>query len=212
MHSLNSEHLSHRFGYHVLFQGLQLKVRGGEVLAVTGANGTGKTTLLKILAGVLRPTKGAVVLHVGNTRISKEDHPLHVGFVAPYINTYENLTAKENLEFVSRIRGLPHADEDENVRKALETTHLTAYANERVHTLSSGMRQRMKIAVAILALPPVLILDEPMVTMDAQGQALCADVVADTTRRGGLVVIASNMTRDYAAADQLICVEDYARK
>ena len=208
MNSLETMRLGHRFGRRVLFRKMALRVDGGDVLAVTGANGSGKSTLLKILAGVLRSTAGTVTLHVDGKRVPREDHPLRVGCISPYVNLYDDLTARENLEFVARVRGLSQADGE--ISKVLETVRLAPRAHERVYTFSSGMKQRIKIAVAILPSPPVLILDEPSANLDSHGQALCANVVADAKARGSVVVIASNVAEDYSGADTVICVEDYA--
>ena len=210
MHTLKATGLGHRFGQRVLFRRMTLKVHGGEVLAVTGANGVGKSTLLKILAGVLRPTTGHVSLQVNGHIEVPETHPLQVGFVAPYMNVYEDLTGWENLQFIAQARGLPLPEV--RIQKALQAVGLAARAQERVRTFSSGMKQRMKIAAATLTNPPVLILDEPTVNMDAQGQALCADVVADAKVRGCIVVIASNVPADYQGADHVVAIEDYGPK
>ncbi len=179
------------------------------MLAVTGANGTGKSTVLKILSGILRPAAGTVRLRVNGQLVMPEARPLHIGCVMPHVNVYEDLTARENLHFIAQVRGL--AKSGMRIQEALEAVSLTARANERVHTFSSGMKQRMKIAAAVLVSPPVLMLDEPTVNMDARGRTLCADLVAGAKARGCIVVVASNVAADCQGADKVVCVEDYAR-
>lgn len=93
-----------------MFSDLSFEVGGGEVVAVTGSNGSGKSTLLRIVAGILRPNRGRVDLEVAGRRVSDRDRPLHVGMVAPYLELYRSFTARENLEFQARVRGIDPGD------------------------------------------------------------------------------------------------------
>ena len=207
MHVLKITELGHRFGQRVLFRKVTFTVHGGEVLGVAGPNGVGKSTLLKILAGMLRPTSGAVRLSANGVPYSKEDYPYCVGYVAPYLNLYNGLTATENLAFVARIRGFP--DSQARMDHALAMVQLSMQATDRVHTYSSGMKQRLRIAVALMTDCPLLLLDEPTTNLDDRGQALYADLVQEAQSCNRIVVIASNVPSDYDAADQVISLEDY---
>ena len=206
--SLEGKGLGHRFGSRVLFRRLPVAVQSGEVLGVTGANGSGKSTLLRILGGLLRPSAGSVALHIDGRTVQKEAHLLHVGFVATYANVYEDLSAIENLQFVARVRSL--LDAEARIAETLQAVGLSERAEERVRTFSSGMQQRVKIAVAVLASPPVLLLDEPSLSLDASGLELCRVIVEQAQERGSVVVIASNAAEDLKSATRTICIEDYA--
>ncbi len=172
-----------RYGRRRLFEGLSVTVEAGAPLAVTGANGAGKSTLLLLLAGLVSPTAGTVALTVDGRDIP--DRPLAVGFVAPALQLYEPLTARENLDFLSRARRLPAGATD----VALDRVGLLARADEPLATFSTGMRQRMRIAAAVLHRPPVLLLDEPGATLDAAGRALVESLVAESSC---VVVVATN--------------------
>jgi heme exporter protein A len=182
--ALDVEGLAMRFGRRRLFEGLSFTVRPGVPLAVVGPNGSGKSTLLKILAGVLAPAAGRVGLRVGGAEVPEAERPHRVGLVAPYLQLYDPLTARENLSFLARARRLPEA----RVGEVLEQVGLGGRADEAVATFSTGMRQRLRVAAARLHDPPLLLLDEPSATLDAAGRELVRGLL-DPAR---LVVLATN--------------------
>ena len=182
-----------RYGRRRLFEGLSVSVEPGAPLAVVGANGSGKSTLLLVLAGVLSPTAGTVSLSVDGRLVPPETRPLRVGLVAPALQLYGPLTARENLAFLARARRLDSGEA--RVAAALDRVGLLARADEPLATFSTGMRQRMRLAAAVLHRPAVLLLDEPGATLDAAGRDLVAAFVAEP---GAVVVVATN---DPAEAD-----------
>ena len=190
---LVADGLSMRFGRRRLFDGLTAAVEPGAPLAVVGDNGSGKSTLLLLLAGLLAPTGGAVRLVVGGHEVEPRDRPRTVGYVAPALDLYDALTARETLRFLARARALP--DAPARVAAVLGRVGLADRADEPVAAFSTGMRQRLRIATALVHDPPVLLLDEPGATLDAAGRALTASLVADDAR---VVVLATN---DPAEAD-----------
>ena len=184
---LVADGLSMRFGRRRLFDGLTATVEPGAPLAVTGVNGSGKSTLLLLLAGLLVPTAGEVRLEVGGRAVEPRDRPRTVGYVAPALDLYDALTARETLAFLARARSLPGADG--RVAAALDRVGLADRADDPVSAFSTGMRQRLRIATALVHDPPVLLLDEPGATLDAAGRDLTASLVADDAR---VVVVATN--------------------
>ena len=182
---LVADGLAMRFGRRRLFEGLSVSVEAGAPLAVVGANGSGKSTLLLVLAGLLAPAAGTVRLVAGGRDVRPEDRPQRVGLVSPGLQLYDALTARENLAFVARARRLAAGA----VPEALARVGLLARADEPLATFSTGMRQRMRIAAAVMHRPPVLLLDEPGATLDEAGRALVAALVAET---GAVVVVATN--------------------
>jgi heme exporter protein A len=199
---LHAEGLRQRFGRRELFRDLGLSVGPGEALAVTGANGAGKSTLLQILAGLRTPTAGRVGLRVGGAEVAPEARPLAVGFVAPYLQVYDDLTAGENLAFLARARRL--AGGEDLVRGALARVGLAGREGDRLKTFSSGMRQRVRFATALLAEPSVLLLDEPGSNLDAEGRALVERVVREHREAGGLVVLATNAEDEAALCERRV--------
>jgi heme exporter protein A len=196
---LTADALTMRFGRRMLFDALAFTVESGVPLAVVGANGSGKSTLLKLLAGVLTPTAGTVRLHVGERAVPAEERPLRTGFVAPYLQLYDPFSARENLRFLAAARRLPGSDA--RVGTVLARVGLLGRADDPLATYSSGMRQRLRLAAAILLEPPVLLLDEPSSTLDAAGRALVAELVATTE---AAVVVATNDEAEAALCPRAI--------
>lgn len=208
MARLVAEGLAKRFGRRLLFRDLALAVEGGQSLAVTGANGAGKSTLLRILAGMLRPSAGEVCLQHEGRMIPPAERPLRSGLVAPALNVYGGFTARENLRFLARARRLPEADE--RIEAVLRRVGLAGRAGDPVRAFSSGLRQRMKYAAALLATPPLLLLDEPAANLDEAGLTMVEDVTDEWRDAGRLLVVATNRPETAARCDEQLGVEDFA--
>ena len=204
---LKAENLSRSFGVRRIFGPLSFQVGPGTVFGIAGRNGAGKTTLVKTLAGLIRPSNGKVLIassrEPGAPMLSPRDTPLALGWAAPDLALYAELTPAENLAFFAKVRG----DDDSPARIAamIDRVGLDPKRLDGVETrfLSTGMRQRLKLAFATLSQPTVLFLDEPSSNLDEAGRAIVAKVVAEQ-RRGGAVLIASNDTRDLALADEVM--------
>lgn len=198
----------HRYGYRRIFSGVNLELSSGEILAITGANGSGKSTLLKALGGILRLTSGKVELILSEQVISREQHALHIGFVAPYVNLYEDLTLQENLAFIERARSM--RSDSMRIESTVADVGLTAHMDEPIRTYSTGMQQRVRLAAALFHEPKVFLLDEPTLGLDPKGKEIFKNMVARSRESGHLVVIASNSEDEIAMATQSLCIEDYA--
>lgn len=207
MNELIAERVGQRFGRRVLFRKLDLVARGGETLAITGSNGSGKSTLVRILAGVLTPTRGRVVMRRDGDEVPDVDRPFSTGLVAPYLNVYDGFTPRENLEFIARARRLE--DAARRIESVLERVTLADRADDYVGTFSSGMKQRMRFAAALLADPPVVILDEPTSNLDEAGIRTVDGIVRACTADGKVVIVATNDADEAAACDRTLCVTDF---
>lgn len=207
MPTLTADQLGHHYGSLLLFRKLSFTLTGGDSMAVTGANGAGKSTLLRILAGVLSPKAGRVRLSVRQSEISAERHPRCVGLVAPALGLYESLTARENLEFLAQARRL--ADGNRRIEAVLERVSLTDRSDDQVGTFSSGMRQRVKYAAALLSEPPLLLLDEPSATLDEDGREMVEDIIDEQRTENGLVVVATNRADEVDRHDHALRIEDH---
>lgn len=188
------ENLAKQFGRRVLFRHLSFALEAGESLTITGANGAGKTTLLKMLAGVLRPTEGHVALEMAGRAVPAEEHSLHVGLVGPYLNVYDSFSARENLAFLARARRL--AEAETHISEVLSEVGLAERADDRVSTLSSGLKQRILYAAALLTAPPLLLLDEPQANLDERGLAMTRRIQARQREQDRLLVVATNRSEE----------------
>ena len=191
--------VSMRYGFRAVLRGVSLEARPGDPIAVVGPNGSGKSTLVRILAGVLTPTGGTVTLTLDRQPVQSEDIAHRVGLVTPDLRLYPQLSARETLDFLARVRGISR----DGVVPTLARVGLAERADDRVQTFSTGMRQRLRIATALLHDPPVLLLDEPGATLDEGGRQLVASLVADDSRA---VVLATNDPDEIALCSREVSV------
>jgi ABC-type multidrug transport system ATPase subunit len=168
--------LGKRFGSTWIFRGLTFSVRKGEGLIIVGRNGSGKSTLLRTLAGLATPTQGEVLYADFEPRrglaMSALDQSL-----------YPFLSVREHLELFSRLRGCPDRTEE-----LLERIGLMEAVNRFASKLSTGMKSRLKLALAIQPEPEVLLLDEPGAALDEAGKALVSAICLEQLSRGALVI------------------------
>ncbi len=163
---IEAENLSKAYGSLPVLRGLNFRVRRGEFVALLGANGSGKSTLLRLLSGLSKPTAGAV--RVGGWEMPSEAMAVRaqIGLVAHQPLLYENLTARENLDFFGALYGVGREERERRITDLLRTVGLRKRANSLVRTFSRGMKQRLSIARASLHQPDVLLLDEPYSGLD----------------------------------------------
>ncbi len=195
------DRVSKRYGGRVVLQHIVAEVRAGDVLLVTGPNGIGKSTLLRLLAGLQQPSAGTIVYELGGTAYDPIEARVVLGFVGADVHLYRELTASEHLSFVVDVRGLPRGAAD----GALEFVGLAGRGDELVGAFSSGMQQRLRYALALLHHPAVLLLDEPTTNLDAAGIALADRIIAEQRARG-ITVLATNDERDRRYGDFVLAL------
>jgi ABC-2 type transport system ATP-binding protein len=186
-----------RFGSRVALSDVSFAVAEGELLAVIGPNGAGKTTLLSILAGILRPDAGVL-----------SRAPREMGWVPQQPAVYSKLSVRENLRLFARLEKV--SDPDAVVARMLEQTGLGDRADDELGTLSGGNRQRVNIAVGLLADPPVLLLDEPSSSLDPRQRERLWEFVDGLAREHGTAVVFTthNVAEAERWADRVLVLAD----
>ncbi|MCZ6917531.1 MAG: ABC transporter ATP-binding protein [Gemmatimonadetes bacterium] len=174
---LSADDVGRRFGYRQVFSAVTLALRRGETLALMGPNGAGKTTLLRVLSGLLKPSSGTVARH-GT-----------LGFVAHHSMAYDALTARENLAFAARLWGITNTTRADEL---LDQVGLARWRDQRVATYSRGMTQRLAIARALMHDPDVLLLDEPLNSLDEPGTEMVLQFMEDFAARGHAIAIVTH--------------------
>jgi ABC-2 type transport system ATP-binding protein len=188
--------LTKRYGRRDALRDVSFEARAGEVVAVIGPNGAGKTTLLSILAGIQPPTSGTV-----------SRGPREVGWVPQSPAVYAKLSVAENLKLFARLEKVP--DPDAVVAAMLEQTGLTDRAGDELGELSGGNRQRVNIAVGLLADPPVLLLDEPSSSLDPRQRERLWEFIGALAARGTAVVFSThNVGEAERYADRVLVLAD----
>ncbi|WP_419658488.1 CcmA: cytochrome c maturation system, ATP-binding protein [Desulfosarcina variabilis str. Montpellier] len=200
-YSLKVEGLGKHYASTLLFKNISFSLSCGDVLAITGWNGSGKSTLLRIIAGLTSASTGQISLTKDNTAIPKTDRRRYIGLAAPAISLYDELTGLENLAFFCKVRGLLR-DRSGHLEMLAEAG-LTGQADKPCREYSSGMKQRLKLAQALVHAPPLLLLDEPGANLDSKGFKIVERIV-HKQRGSGMTIIASNDGREVAYADRTI--------
>jgi heme exporter protein A len=201
MISLEVKNLGKWFGRRKVFDEINFLLPEKRSLVVTGKNGSGKTTLLKILCGLIRPTKGEITINLDGKDLPREESKNLLGLVMPDLEFYGELTAFENLNFLSHIRGLN--PEKDDLRKKIARVGLADREDDLVLSFSSGMKQRLKYAFALSHEPKLLLLDEPTANLDEQGISMVEEIISLQKRRG-ILILATNEKADLKYADQII--------
>ncbi len=201
--------LSKTYNRRIIFSQVSFSLDNGGSIIIGGRNGSGKSTLLKILIGVLSQTKGTITVSVDGKEINKPELFRSIGFVSPYLQMYDEFSAFENLDLYRKIRNINTPDEI--LHSLLERVNLTPAKNQLVRTFSSGMKQRLKYAFALLHQPPILLLDEPTANLDSEGKAIVHQIVNEQKQRG-LVIIATNEPDEIKWGDSVLNLDEFKTK
>jgi heme ABC exporter ATP-binding subunit CcmA len=187
---IQAEHLRKTYGPTVVLDDVSLELGAGQGLTLLGPNGTGKTTLLRIVATLLRPTSGR--LRVAGADAVKEPDAVRsaIDMVGHGSWVYEDLSALENLRFWAVMGG--HDAGHARLRAALEEVELDASADQRARTFSAGMKRRLALARVLLGRARLLLLDEPFTGLDRAGRKWLAEFLLSFKARGGALVAATH--------------------
>jgi len=184
MSVIEAHGLTKRFGLQTAVDNLTFEVKGSEIFGMLGPNGAGKTTTIRLLACLLSPTAGAA--KVGGYDIERDQTKVRqsVGVLTENFSLYERLTPTENLDFFAEAYGLSNRMERlDRIRELLEFFDLWERRNEKVATLSKGMKQKLALSRALLHDPPILFLDEPTSGLDPESAKAIRDLIFQLSRK-----------------------------
>lgn len=180
-----------KFGSEEILRGLDLHMNKGEFAGIVGPNGTGKTTVLKIICGLTKPDTGSVLIGGKSVSVMKRK----IGYVPQEIALYGDLTVGSNMRFFSGLYGLKKNEADCRIEDILKSLGLDRYKGKRVRKLSGGMKRRLNIGTELLKNPDILILDEPTAGVDIKGISDLSLILRDLRNKGMTVVITSHQMR-----------------
>jgi heme ABC exporter ATP-binding subunit CcmA len=198
--------LTKSFGSHLALRGVDLEVAQGESIILFGPNGAGKTTLIKVLATIMSPSSGRVLIDGLNLKDNAEDIRRRIGVVIHQTFLYGNLTAYENLEFYSRLYDVPQRKE--RIHEVVDMVGMTSRLHDRVTFLSRGMQQRLSIARSLLHRPSIMLLDEPETGLDQQAISMFWEAL-QTGKKGkrSLIVTTHNLERGLELGDRILILD-----
>ena len=190
--ALETVGLTKRYGERTAVDSLSLQIRRGEIFGLLGPNGAGKTTTILMLLGLTEPSEGEARVDGLDPRRDPLAVKRRVGYLPDDVGFYDDLTARENLEYTARLNRMPADAATERIEYLLDQVGLMSVIDRRVRTFSRGMRQRLGLADALIKTPSILILDEPTVNIDPEGVRELLTFVSDLRTFEGLTVLLSS--------------------
>lgn len=207
-YNLSIENLTKIFGKRLIFKNLQKTYSTPGIYGISGPNGTGKSTLVKVMAGLISPTRGNVIHKKGERVIPHEEVHNYIGFAAPYLVLYDEFTAVENITSLLKIRGrVPDMD---YITSLFKRVNLFERKDDISGTFSSGMKQRLRLIFALAHNPEVIILDEPTSNLDDPGKAICYEIIRELSS-DKIIILASNEQSDLALCEDILHLETYKK-
>lgn len=204
---LQIERLSHHYGSQAVFTGLTVD-SSTPLFGVSGSNGSGKSTLLRCLAGLLKPKEGTILWSIDGENLLPTENGGRIGFAAPYVELYEPMSVRENLHFLQRLRRSEQTEAPAPLGGLLERFQAETLADKPYGELSTGQRQRVKLAAAFLHDPPVICLDEPGSNLDGAGRELVRKILQQNSGNGRMIVIASNRADELELCGRTLNLDD----
>ena len=185
--------ITKKFSAFTVVNAVSFTVRPGEVLGHLGPNGAGKTTTIKMLAGLLQPSKGEILLDGRPIRSDLYRYKIRLGYVPEQSEIYPHLSASDYLRLVGRLRGLPERQLDGRIQAFLRVLGLAEDMHGPIAAFSKGMRQKVLLASALLHDPDVLLLDEPMSGLDVTTGLVVRDLIRRLAAENKIIVYSSHV-------------------
>lgn len=215
MTTITLENTGKRYGRDWIFRKINYQFSQGKSYALLGPNGSGKSTLLQLIAGNQSPTEGAVKFYRNNQIIETEDAFRHISLCAPYMQLIEEFTLMEQLRFhfsfktgMSGMTGIERMSGKTGIERICGILGLERHADKQIRHFSSGMKQRVKLCLAVLSEVPVVLLDEPATNLDEAGVKWYKDLLKNYLN-DRLLIISSNRLEEYEMCGERILVEEY---
>ncbi|MCH3917940.1 MAG: ABC transporter ATP-binding protein [Spirochaetia bacterium] len=172
--------------------GISFALNRGEVFGLLGPNGSGKTTTILMLLGLLEPTDGKVSVLGHDPFRTPLEVKRHVGYLPDTVGFYENMSVYDNIDYTTQFLGFPRKERIKRIDGALERMHLTARRNDKVRTLSHGLKQRLGFAEILVKQPEIAILDEPTQGLDPESVSEFLDTISSLRDEFGMTVLLSS--------------------
>jgi ABC-2 type transport system ATP-binding protein len=204
---INATKLSRNFGELKAIQELDLKVEKGRIYGFLGPNGCGKTTAIRMLTGLLKPSAGEVEVLGYKLPQDAEKLRLHIGYMTQKFSLYDDLTVKENLQFVAKIYGLSGKQQKKRIDELLNIYGLDQKKNQLAGSMSGGQRQRLGLSAATLHEPELLFLDEPTSAVDPENRREFWEQLFDLSDRGTSILVSTHYMDEAERCHKLAILE-----
>ncbi len=189
---LSLEHLSKRFGVRLAVDDLSLRVEAGEIYGLIGPNGSGKTTTVKMVAGLYRPSAGQILIDGIDLATAPEAGKRRIGYIPDEPFVYEKMSGREFLHLVGELYGVPRPERSRKIEELLALYPLEEILDQYVESYSRGNRQKVAIMASVLHAPRVLIVDEPIVGLDPESAIRTRALLQRFAEEGGAVLVCTH--------------------
>jgi len=190
------DRLEKQLGPNKVLRGISFDALSGEIFGLLGPNGAGKTTTLRVICTLLAPDAGSVEVLGFDTRSAPQDVRRRVGVVTAEIGIYPRLTARENITYFAELTGVLDGRVRTQVDAVVDRLDMASFANQRAESLSSGQKQKVAIARAIVHDPPVLMFDEPTSNLDVLASREIREFMVESKGRGKCVIFSTHVLHD----------------
>jgi ABC-type multidrug transport system ATPase subunit len=202
------EKISRKYNYEWIFRNIDYQFESGLAYAILGSNGSGKSTLLQIISGHLHPTSGNIIYSFEGNNLQPDQFFRHVSYNAPYLEILEEFTLAEMIRFHHKFKPFINGMNEEQV---IEATTLSRNRNKPVKYYSSGMKQRVKLALAILSDTKVVLLDEPASNLDHKGIEWYRELVQNHGKERIVIVCSNSQPQEHDFCKETIVIDDYKK-
>lgn len=195
-----------KFGREWIFRNISLDIKQGEKIVILGLNGSGKSTLLQAITGYLGLNEGSISFTENQQKMEDEQQYQFISLASPYLELIEDFTLTEQLEHAAIYK--PFLKEL-SIAQITELSGLSAHKNKYIKLFSSGMKQRLKLTLAILADAPILFLDEPTTNLDATVIDWYKDMIANYAKHKTIIVCSNSIKDEYEFCEKIIQMEEF---
>ncbi len=208
---LEVKHLTKNYGKLIAVTGVSFRADGGETIGLLGPNGAGKTTTVSIIAGLLSPDSGEVLIEGKQVKSDTDPVKLKIGLVPQDMALYDKLSARDNLTFFAALYSLAGAKAKRAIDDVLNLVGLSDRAGDKVETFSGGMKRRLNLAAALLHDPQILLLDEPTVGVDPQSRNAIFDNLEALKKRGKTLIYTTHYMEEAERLCDRIVIIDHGK-
>lgn len=201
-----TDHIGRRFSTEWIFRNFSYAFEADQAYAILGSNGSGKSTLLQLLAGKLLPSDGSITYEYKGAQVPNDKIFRHLGIAAPYLEIFEEFTLEEILSFHFGFKKLMPGIQRTELAERME---LNAAGDKRIFEFSSGMKQRLKLGLAILSRSEILLLDEPVSNLDSKGITWYRELIGNFSSGRIIIVCSNHNDNECGFCKNIINVEDF---
>ncbi|MDH3271772.1 MAG: ABC transporter ATP-binding protein [Gemmatimonadota bacterium] len=206
--TVSIQELTRRFGPLTAVDGLSVEVAHGELLGIVGPDGAGKTTTLRMLAGVLRPSGGTAIIDGVDVVADPEGVKPHIAYMAQKFGLYTDLTVKENLHFYADLYSVPKSERPARLERLYAFSRLGEFADRLAGNLSGGMKQKLSLSCCLVHRPSVLLLDEPTFGVDPISRRELWLILHEMVEEGVTVLVSTSYLDEAERCDRVVLLDE----